>query len=157
MWHKNSSNMSSMSNGSSSSKRENVTPIFTGYYGMPNPMHHDQYGEYQAKSKNWPRSAHTSLFSRNCSLYQKAGLKKGSRNAQNRNELYEKYRSQKRAENDFYQLQAQLRQTESLVATNPHLIAYYGLWIQQAKETLKEYANIIESPDAVSFSVRNKI
>ena len=145
MWH---NNFFKLKNISYSNKRENTAPIFTGYYGVPNQNPQEQFIQYN-REKGWraPQGQINRSF-----LYQKTNVKKNNRQTLNREQLYEKYKSQKKAEADFYALQSQITQTENLIATNPHLVSYYSAWIQQAKETLKEYANIIESPDNVSFS-----
>lgn len=70
-----------------------------------------------------------------------------------KSQLYYKYQSQKKAEHDFYALQRQIVQTESLIANNPSMATFYAAWLQQAKESLKQFTSIIESPDAVTFSV----
>lgn len=91
-----------------------------------------------------------------------ATTKKSSASQQNKyarapnldkSQLYYKYQSQKKAEHDFYALQRQIAQTESLAANNPSMAGFYAAWLQQAKESLKQFTSIIESPDAVTFSV----
>jgi len=71
-----------------------------------------------------------------------------------KSQLYEKYLNQKKAENDFYMLKAQIDNVENLINSNPvYYTQYYSEWLKKAYEQLKKYTNIIESPDAVSFSV----
>ena len=68
--------------------------------------------------------------------------------------MYQKFHMQKRAEHDFYQLQAHIRYTDEIIARNPHLYSYYYSWMKQAQHALKQYMNVIEAPDNVSFSVK---
>ena len=72
----------------------------------------------------------------------------------NKRQMYQKFHMQKRAEHDFYQLQAHIRYTEDIIARNPHLYSYYYSWMKQAQHALKQYTNVIEAPDNVSFSVK---
>ncbi|CAF0973807.1 unnamed protein product [Brachionus calyciflorus] len=147
MWH---NHLLKLKNISYNNKRESLTPIFTGYYGMPNINQHEQYVSFN-NEKGYRAPSQNELINRN-TLYQKTSSKKNNRLTLNRDQLYQKYKNQKKAESEFYILQSQISQTENLIATNPHLASYYAVWMQQAKETLKEYTNIIESPDNVSFS-----
>lgn len=94
----------------------------------------------------------TTIFGNKNSLYPKPTPKTANLN---KSQLYQKYQSQKRAEQDFYTLKALVKNTEDFIMKNPHLYSYYYNWLKQAQNALKQYTNVIESPDAVSFSVIN--
>ncbi|RMZ98432.1 hypothetical protein BpHYR1_053602, partial [Brachionus plicatilis] len=143
MWHNQLLKLKNISY-----KRESQSPVFTGYYGMGNTSQSEQQIQFN-RQKGW-RAPNGTLDNREV-LYQK-NSRKNNRSALTRHQLYEKYKTQKKAENDFYVIQSQIAQTENLIGANPHLASYYAAWLQQAKETLKECTSIIESPDNVSFS-----
>ncbi len=69
-------------------------------------------------------------------------------------QMFQKFQTQKRIEYEFFQLQAHLRYTEEIVARNPHLYSYYYSWMKHAQYVLKQYMNVIEAPDNLSFSVK---
>ncbi len=71
----------------------------------------------------------------------------------NQKELYDRYKYQQNAEREFNRLQAEVKHIQSLIVTNPNLQMYYNSWLKKAKHALKEYSEIIESPDSISFSV----
>jgi hypothetical protein len=70
-------------------------------------------------------------------------------------ELYERYKYQKKAEKEFTRIQAEIEHVEGLIANNPNLQVYYKSWLKQAKHRKDEYVQVLESPDNISFSVRN--
>lgn len=143
MWHNQLLKLKNISY-----KRESQAPVFTGYYGMMNTNQPEQQVQFN-RQKGW--RAPNSTFANHSILYQK-NSRKSNRSALTKDQLYDKYKTQKKAERDFYVVQSQIAQTESLIAANPHLASYYAAWLQQAKEILKECTDIIESPDNVSFS-----
>ena len=75
----------------------------------------------------------------------------------NKKQMFQKFQTQKRVENDFLQLQAHLKYTEEMIARYPHLYSYYYSWMKQAQYVLKQYINVIEAPDNLSFSVKFKL
>jgi hypothetical protein len=88
-----------------------------------------------------------------CFLYPKPKPTSFYRSHLTKSQLYYKYMNQKNAEKEFVVLQAQIKQTESLISENVHLREYYTPWLQYAHHTLSTYISIIEAPDAVSTSV----
>lgn len=88
-------------------------------------------------------------------LYPKQAKKKrhSAKSAYNNNDLLLKYQNQKKAEADFYNLQTHKKYVEDLIMMNPRLIQFYSTWLTRANEALKEYTNIIDQPDNLSFSV----
>lgn len=143
MWHNQLMKLKSISY-----KKESQAPVFTGFYGINDTIQPEQHVQFNRET-GW-RAPDSSLVNRNV-LYQKNN-RKSNRTALTQEQLYDKYKTQKKAENDFYIIQSQIVQTERLISTNPHLASYYSTWLHQAKEALKECTNIIESPDNVSFS-----
>jgi hypothetical protein len=77
------------------------------------------------------------------------------KNEINKKELYDRYKYQQKAEKEFNRLQAEVKHIQNLIVTNPNLQMYYNTWLKQAKHALKEYYEIIESPDTISFSVNS--
>jgi hypothetical protein len=90
-------------------------------------------------------------------LYQKTRRTSLAKHDFNQKELYDRYKYQQKAEREFNKLQGEVKHIQSLVAANPSLQGYYSSWLRQAKHALKEYSEIIESPDSISFSVSNYI
>ncbi len=87
-------------------------------------------------------------------LYPKVSIKDPKHQNVSVSQLYEKYLNQKKAENDFYMLKTQIDNVENLITSNPaYYTAFYVEWLKSAYQLLKQYTSIIESPDAVSFSV----
>lgn len=161
---------SNLSNTVISNSGSNKGHINTGYYGTSNQPRLDyryiNYGQGSHKGGGKPTTLSLLLFKshnsisaghKTTNLYAKSNQSKYCRSTNvDKNQLFQKYQSQKKAEQEFYQLQSQISHTESLLAANPHLSSFYSQWMQHAKETLKQFTNIIESPDAVTFSVSKK-